>query len=201
MTSTVDITALQLLPLLVAPLANKGAFAVGHIADHEIVLARLNEALSAKLFSVRRSRQHHLLAHSLHSPRAAQEFLAHADAQTRHVDQLAERIVQLGGTPDFAPAGLNVRGGDGQKDYGTLSSMIRDNLLAGGRMIEGYNSLIHYLNNQDAITQVLLENILATVEQHADELADTLVSSFQARLIRRSIILPSLEAVADHSRF
>src|SRR5205809_202830 len=44
-----------------------------------------------------------------HSQNVSQEFLDHSNEKLGHADQIAERIVQLGGAPDFAPHGLTSR--------------------------------------------------------------------------------------------
>jgi bacterioferritin (cytochrome b1) len=39
----------------------------------------------------------------------ADEFLVHANEEQGHADQIADRIVQLGGEPDFSPDSLMSR--------------------------------------------------------------------------------------------
>src|SRR2546423_3620064 len=69
----------------------------------EDIIKLLNDALATELVCVLRYKRHHFTAKGLASPRIADEFLAHAGDETSHADQIAERIVQLGGEPDFSP--------------------------------------------------------------------------------------------------
>src|SRR6187549_2506397 len=72
----------------------------------EDIVRLLNDALATELVCVLRYKRHYFTAHGLASPRIAEEFLEHANAEAGHADNIAERIVQLGGEPDFSPATL-----------------------------------------------------------------------------------------------
>jgi bacterioferritin len=106
----------------------------------------------------------------------AQEFLQHSNEEQGHADQIAERIVQLGGAPDFAPDGLASRSHAEYVEGDTLASMIREDLVAERIAIDSYREIIQYLGDKDSTTRRMLEDILAVEEQHADELADLLVT-------------------------
>jgi bacterioferritin len=137
-----------------------GAVTAGYDADRTEVLRLLNEALATELVCVLRYRRHHFMASGIHSQAVAGEFLTHSEEEQGHADELAARIVQLGGEPDFSPD--------------TLTGMIRENLVAERIAIDSYREFILYLGEQDPTTRRLLESILAVEEQHADELADLL---------------------------
>ena len=51
----------------------------------------------------------YFMARGIHAATVAAEFREHADEELRHADQIAERIVQLGGEPDFSPMTLLAR--------------------------------------------------------------------------------------------
>src|SRR5437763_1170672 len=72
----------------------------------EDVVKLLNDALATELVCVLRYKRHYHTAHGMAAPNVADEFLEHANAEAAHADRLAERIVQLGGDPDFAPDSL-----------------------------------------------------------------------------------------------
>jgi bacterioferritin len=132
----------------------------------------LNGALATELTCVLRYRRHHFMADGLESPTIAGEFLVHANAELGHADRLAQRIVQLGGEPDFNPAGLLERS---HADYDTvndLKGMIRSNLIAERVAVETYRQMIKLVADKDSTTRRLLEDILADEEEHADELKD-----------------------------
>jgi bacterioferritin len=147
-------------------------------ADHVIKL--LNEALATELVCVLRYRRHHFMALAINSQNAAREFMAHANAELHHADLLAERIVQLGGAPDFTPAALTQRDPDECPDASSLPGMIRQALVAGGLAIDNYRGMVQFLGEGDPTTRRMLEGILAVEENHADEMAELLISRFKA---------------------
>src|SRR4030095_15667510 len=107
----------------------------------------------------------------IHSQSVAQEFLDHSNEEQGHADQIAERIVQLGGEPDFAPQGLVSRSHAEYVESDTLLRMIKEDLVAERIAIDSYRDIIRYLGDQDPTTRRMVEGILATEEEDADELA------------------------------
>lgn len=154
----------------------EGSVTVGYSADRERVVKLLNDSLATELVCVLRYRRHHFMARGIHSQSVAQEFLDHSNEEQGHADQIAERIVQLGGAPDFAPEGLARRSHAEYVEGDTLASMITEDLVAERIAIDSYRDIIQYLGSQDPTTRRMLESILAVEEQHADELADLLVA-------------------------
>ena len=108
------------------------------------------------------------------SKSAADEFLEHANEELQHADQLAERIVQLGGEPDLDPANLKARSHAEYRIGKTVQEMIRENLVAERIAIDSYREMIQFIGNSDPTTRRMLEDILATEEEHADDLVDLL---------------------------
>jgi bacterioferritin len=153
---------------------DEGAVTPGYSADRETVLRLLNASLATELVCVLRYRRHHFMAKGIQSQGIAQEFLVHSNEEQAHADQLAERIVQLGGEPDFSPQGLAERSHAEYVPGSTLLDMIRENLVAERIAIDSYRGFIQYLAGKDPTTRRLLESILAVEENHADELADLL---------------------------
>lgn len=153
-----------------------GSVTAGYSADRDAVLKLLNASLATELVCVLRYRRHHFMARGIHSQSVAQEFLDHSNEEQGHADQIAERIVQLGGAPDFAPDGLAGRSHAEYVEGDTLVSMIKEDLVAERIAIDSYREIIQYLGDQDPTTRRLMESILAVEEEHADELADLLVA-------------------------
>jgi len=153
---------------------DEGAVTSSYSADRETVLKQLNDALATELVCVLRYRRHHFMAKGIQSQGIAAEFLAHSNEELGHADQLAGRIVQLGGEPDFAPQGLAGRSHAEYVAGTTLTDMIREDLVAERIAIDSYRGFIQYLGDKDPTTRRLLESILAVEEGHADELADLL---------------------------
>ena len=102
--------------------------------------------------------------------------MVHANEELGHADRLAERIVQLGGKPDFNPKGLLDRSHADYDDSADLNAMIRSNLVSERVAVESYRQMIELIGDKDSTTRRLLEDILADEEQHADELSDWLTS-------------------------
>src|SRR5271163_4611713 len=86
-----------------------GAVTKGYGGNPEAAVALLNGALATELVCVLRYKRHYFMARGIHAGPVAAEFLQHAGEEQGHADRIAERIVQLGGAPDFAPAGLASR--------------------------------------------------------------------------------------------
>jgi bacterioferritin len=140
------------------------------------VVQLLNDALATELTCVLRYRRHHFTAEGLASPKIAEEFMVHANEELAHADRLAERIVQLGGKPDFNPTGLADRSHAEYDDSADLNAMIKANLVAERVAVESYRQMIELIGSKDSTTRRLLEDILADEEKHADELSDWLAT-------------------------
>jgi bacterioferritin len=153
-----------------------GSVTAGYSANRKRVIELLNASLATELVCVLRYRRHHFMAKGIHSQSVAQEFLDHSNEELGHADELAERIVQLGGEPDFAPAGLVGRSHAEYVEGDTLASMIREDLVAERIAIDSYRDIIKFLGVDDPTTRRMLEGILAVEEEHADDLADLLVA-------------------------
>jgi bacterioferritin len=152
----------------------EGAVTAGYTADRRTVLKLLNDALATEIVCVLRYRRHYFMARGIHSQAVADEFLEHSNEEQQHADQIAERIVQLGGEPNFSPEGLVARSHAEYVEGTTLSDMIKEDLVAERIAIDSYRDFIQYLGDQDPTTRRLMEGILAVEEEHADDLADLL---------------------------
>lgn len=152
----------------------EGAVTAGYAADRPTVLKLLNDALATELVCVLRYRRHHFMARGIHSKGIADEFLVHSNEELGHSDQIAERIVQLGGEPDFAPDSLTSRSHAEYVVGKSLVDMIKEDLVAERIAIDSYREMIQYLGDLDPTSSQMLKGILAVEEEHADELADLL---------------------------
>jgi bacterioferritin len=139
------------------------------------IVKLLNDALATELVCTMRYKRHHFTAQGLASPKIADEFLVHAQQEEAHGDQIAQRIVQLGGEPDFSPATLVQRSHADYDDSSELKSMIRANLVAERIAIEAYTQMIALIGEKDSTTRRILEGILAQEQEHAEDLKDWLV--------------------------
>ncbi|WAK03907.1 ferritin-like domain-containing protein [Methylobacter sp. YRD-M1] len=151
-----------------------GAVTAGYAADAQRVIKLLNDALATELVCVLRYRRHYFMAQGIQSRSIADEFLVHANEEQGHADQIARRIVQLGGEPDFSPDSLSSRSHAEYVEGDSLVDMIKEDLVAERIAIDSYREMIQYLGDSDPTTRTMLEGILAVEEEHADELADLL---------------------------
>ena len=152
----------------------EGAVTAGYHADRDVVNKMLNEALATELVCVLRYRRHYFMARGIHSQAVATEFLEHSNEEQGHADRIAERIVQLGGEPNFSPDGLTSRSHAEYVEGATLADMIREDLVAERIAIDSYREMAQYVGDRDPTTRRMLEEILAVEEEHADDLADLL---------------------------
>lgn len=152
-----------------------GAITEGYSGDRETVIRLLNEALATELICILRYKRHHFMATGINAHPVAAEFLQHANEEQMHADQLAGRIVQLGGEPDFSPEGLTTRSHAEYVAGETLIDMIKEDLIAERIAVDSYREMINFVAADDPTTRRLLEEILAMEEEHADDLAGMLV--------------------------
>jgi len=148
----------------------QGAITESYGADRKTVLRLLNEALATELICVLRYRRHYFMASGLDADAVADEFLAHANEEQGHADQIAARIVQLNGEPDFDPKGLTTRSHAEYVEGKDLVDMIREDLVAERIAIDSYREMVNYVGDRDTTTKRMLEGILAVEEEHAEDL-------------------------------
>ena|SRR5690606_6683141 len=149
----------------------QGAVTAGYQADRETVLKLLNEALATEIVCTLRYKRHYYMAEGLSASIAAAEFLEHAQQEQQHADWLAERIVQLGGAPNFSPEGLQARSHAEYVEGDTLREMVKEDLIAERIAIDSYREIATYLGDKDPTTRRIMEDILAQEEEHADDMA------------------------------
>ncbi|MDM0112929.1 ferritin-like domain-containing protein [Variovorax sp. J22R133] len=138
------------------------------------IVKLLNDALATELVCILRYKRHYFTASGVQSPPIADEFLVHANEESAHADKIAERIVQLGGEPDFSPSTLLERSHAKYDESTDLQAMVRANLVAERIAVETYRQMINLIGDKDPTTRRMLEEILTDEEEHADELKDWL---------------------------
>jgi bacterioferritin len=151
-----------------------GAMTAGYKAKVETVINLLNEALATEIVCVLRYRRHYFTATGISSLSVKGEFLEHANEEQAHADQLAERIVQLGGEPNLSPDGLLSRSHSEYVEGESLVEMITEDLIAERIAIDSYREMVTYVGTDDSTTRRILEGILAQEEEHAEDLVSLL---------------------------
>jgi bacterioferritin len=137
----------------------------------------LQAVLATEIVCVLRYTMHSIAAAGISSEGVRHEFKEHAQEETEHMLAVAERINQLGGTPNFDPEGLATRSASQYAGAdGNLVEMIKENLIAERIAVEHYRELVRYFGDDDPTTRVMLEGILSVEEEHADDMHDLLVA-------------------------
>ncbi|MFG2401050.1 ferritin-like domain-containing protein [Streptomyces lydicus] len=149
---------------------DKGPITDAYGADLERVLQVLNEALATEIVCTLRYKRHYYTASGLYSEPVAAEFLEHAAEEQQHADKLAQRIVQLGGEPDFDPDTLTKRSHAQYDASADLIDMIKEDLVAERIAIASYTEIAKWLGDDDPTTRRVFEDLLAQEEEHADDM-------------------------------
>jgi bacterioferritin len=152
----------------------EGAVTENYGLNPEHVCKVLNDSLATEIVCVLRYMRHYYMAQGIHSESVKAEFLEHAKEEQAHADRIAERIVQLGGEPDLNPDGLTSRSHSEYDEQAGLRAMIREDLVAERIAIESYREIIQWLGEKDPTTRKMMEEILASEEEHADDLKSLL---------------------------
>ncbi|SEF80608.1 bacterioferritin [Thermomonospora echinospora] len=153
---------------------DKGPITVAYGADLPRVIQVCNEALATEIVCTLRYKRHYYTATGIHAESVAAEFLEHAQEEQQHADWLAERIVQLGGEPDYNPDTLATRAHAEYDQSTDLVEMIKEDLVAERVAIASYTEIAQWLGDGDPTTRRLFERILAQEEEHADDLRSLL---------------------------
>ncbi|MBD8594993.1 bacterioferritin [Pseudomonas sp. CFBP 8758] len=149
-----------------------GAVTEGYDANREEIIKLLNSSLATELVCVLRYKRHYFMASGLKASVAADEFLEHAEQEAEHADKLAERIVQLGGEPEFNPDLLSKNSHAQYVAGNSLKEMVYEDLVAERIAVDSYREIIQYIGDKDPTTRRIFEDILAQEEEHADDMAD-----------------------------
>ena len=148
----------------------QGPITESYGADRKRVIDVLNEVLATELVCVLRYKRHYYTAQGINAAPVAAEFLQHANEEQQHADLVAERIVQLGGEPDFSPEGLATRSHSEYDASSDLLQMVREDLVAERVAITSYQEIVRWLSDGDPTTRRVIEEILEQEEEHADDL-------------------------------
>jgi len=155
---------------------NSGAVTPNYEGDVKQTIEILQSVLATEIVCVLRYTMNAVAATGLASESVKAEFDEHAMEEQQHARQVAERINQLGGAPDFSPEGLATRSASQYTVGANLVGMIKENLIAERIACEHYRELIRFFADKDPTTRVMMESILSKEEEHANDMHDLLVS-------------------------
>jgi bacterioferritin len=154
----------------------KGNVSNTYVGDVKKTIEILQSVLATELVCVLRYTMHAISATGISSEGVKAEFMEHAKDEQGHAMEVAERINQLGGKPDFNPDTLTSRSAAEYKEGDNLVDMIRENLIAERIAVDHYRELIRYFGDNDPATRVMIEGILAKEEEHTNDMHDLLVA-------------------------
>lgn len=154
----------------------KGAVTPAYQADVEQTIEILQAVLATEIVCVLRYTMNAVAATGISSDGVKEEFDEHAKEEQEHMRKVAERINQLGGTPNFNPEGLLSRSASQYVQGANLIEMIKENLIAERIACEHYRELIRFFADKDPTTRVMMEAILTNEEEHANDMHDLLVA-------------------------
>jgi bacterioferritin len=155
---------------------DNGAVTPNYEGDVKQTIEILQSVLATEIVCVLRYTMNAIAATGLSSESVKAEFDQHATEEQQHARQVAERINQLGGTPNFNPEGLATRSASQYTVGANLVEMIRENLIAERIACEHYRELIRFFADKDPTTRVMMESILSKEEEHANDMHDLLVT-------------------------
>ncbi len=154
----------------------KGAVTPAYHGNVEQTINILQNVLATEIVCVLRYTMNAIAATGISSEGVKEEFAEHAREEQEHAHQVAERINQLGGKPNFNPEGLLTRSASQYVEGKNLVEMIRENLIAERIACEHYRELIRFFDGGDATTRRMLEKILEKEEEHANDMHDLMVA-------------------------
>jgi bacterioferritin len=152
----------------------KGAVTENYKANRDQVIQVLNDVLATEIVCTLCYMRHYYMATGINSEAVKAEFQQHAKDEQQHADWVATRIVQLNGRPNFNPEGLSSRSHSEYVEGNDLLSMIREDLVAERIAVESYAEIIRWLGNNDPTSRKIMEDILKTEEDHAEDMKSLL---------------------------
>lgn len=164
-------------PGKVHPVQREGRHAVavgGSTPNTEAVIRLLNEALDTAVMSILRYKRCQRMTTQIRSRPVKALLRRHVTDAQSHADQLAERIVQLGGKALLPFERLLKRNHEEQLKEDSVAEMLRINLLAELSAIRNSQRLIASVGTDDPATREVLEQILAQEEAYAENLISLL---------------------------
>ena len=152
----------------------QGPLTPAYQGDVKQTIQVLQTVLATEIVCVLRYTANAICAIGLASESVKNEFEQHAKEEQEHLRRVAERINELGGTPNMNPDGLATRSASQYSNPESLVEMIQENLIAERIACEHYRELIRFFGDRDSTTRVMMEAILTNEEEHANDMIDLL---------------------------
>jgi len=141
----------------------------GGASPREVVLRLLDDALATENLRVLRHKRQGQMADEIHAA-VAGELRKLANRERAHAERIAARIVQLGGAPGWCPGTPYGRRSSDLLEAGSLEEIICEDVVGEQIAMDTYADIIDYIGDRDLVTRSMLEEILSTEAQHAEDL-------------------------------
>jgi bacterioferritin len=162
-----------------------GAIGSNYVGDVNKTVDILQSVLATEIVCWLRYSFHAVTASGISSEGVKAEFAEHAEDERGHAMEVAERINQLGGRPNFNPEGILTRSASQYVEGADLVDMIKENLIAERIAVDHYRELIRYFGEDDPGTKTMFESILRKEEEHADDMHDLLIAHQGRPMLKR----------------
>ena len=145
-------------------------------ADVPELISLLNDLLATAVVCWLRGQQYGTVVAGVHRQPVAELLLSNADSELQYVRALADRINQLGGTPNLDPGRIGERSHASFRDYPATDpgAMLKESLLAVRVVIQICQESVRWIAAADPTSRRLLERILEAKEREAGELRSLL---------------------------
>lgn len=139
--------------------------------DRETVINLLNEVLAIEVACVLRYKRHYFAASGAKTIGLAEKYLRCVHEEQSHVDWIAQRIVELGGSPNFLPSGLMTEAYMTFDAGQSIVDMAKEDCVAERLVIDSYVEIVRFLGDADPGSRRLLQAIIDMEVEHLDGLA------------------------------
>ncbi len=142
----------------------------------EEIIEELNKALSDEWLAYYQYWLGEKVVKGKSREEAAKELGEHASDELKHADMLADRIIQLGGTPVLKPEDwykLTNCGYDAPEDSAVIP-ILKQNIKGEQCAIEVYQKIAEKLKDKDPVTYYMVLSILKDEIEHEDDLINLL---------------------------
>lgn len=108
---------------------------------------------------------------------AIKELMEHAGDELHHAQMLANRIIQLGGTPILSPQGWYTASNCGYQlpEDPYVKNILQQNIAGERCAIDVYDALMKFTKDGDLTTYHLAEKILSDELEHEEDLENLLL--------------------------
>ena len=149
-----------------------GPVTPSNIVDIPALVIKLNGLIATAVVAWLSGEQYGSIVSGAQGKRASQLLSRCADAARAQARDLAGRVTQLGGAPEFDLALIRQRAHTNYREFApaNCTGMVAETLLGLRVVIQLYQEYVRWIGDRDPTSRRLLERILERNEADADEL-------------------------------